>query len=120
MKKPKSTNPLMVELIQDLIARSREEKSLIWRDIAKRLSRSASLRAEVNISRIARYSKKGETLVVPGKVLGSGSINHPVNVAALNFSAKAKEKIIKAGGKCLSLRNLMEQNPKGTGVKIIE
>jgi large subunit ribosomal protein L18e len=57
--------------------------------------------------------------VVPGKVLGAGAIEHPVNVAAFAFSEKAQSKILKAKGKCLTIPQLMEGNPKGSGVKII-
>ena len=47
-------------------------------------------------------------VVVPGKVLASGEINGSFTVAALNFSEVAKEKITKAGGKAITLRDLME------------
>jgi large subunit ribosomal protein L15 len=33
------------------------------------------------------------------KVLGKGSVNHPIHLYALNITKKAKEKIIAAGGK---------------------
>jgi large subunit ribosomal protein L18e len=57
--------------------------------------------------------------VVPGKVLGTGKIDHPVNVAAFAFSEQARSKILKAKGKCLSISDLMKKNPKGTNIKII-
>jgi large subunit ribosomal protein L18e len=58
-------------------------------------------------------------VVVPGKVLGAGRIDHPVHVAAFTFSEQARSKILRAKGKCLSILELMEKNPKGTNVKII-
>jgi large subunit ribosomal protein L18e len=57
--------------------------------------------------------------VVPGKVLGAGKIDHPVNVAAFAFSEQARSKILRTKGKCLSILDLMKKNPKGTNVKII-
>jgi len=60
-----------------------------------------------------------ETVVVPGKVLGAGKIDHPINVAAFAFSDQARLKILKAKGKCLSILELMKKNPKGANVKII-
>jgi large subunit ribosomal protein L18e len=59
-------------------------------------------------------------VVVPGKVLGAGNLDHPVSVAAFSFSAEAKSKISKAKGKCLSISELIEDNPKGSNVKIME
>lgn len=73
----------------------------------------------MNLSRINRYTKGGETVVVPGKVLGAGRIDHPINVAAFAFSERARSKILKAKGKCFSIPELTKKRPKGTGVKII-
>jgi large subunit ribosomal protein L18e len=71
------------------------------------------------MSKLNRYTQKGDTAVVPGKVLGVGRIEHPLNVAAVAFSKLARTKILKAKGKCLSFYELMEKNPKGSQVKII-
>jgi len=87
--------------------------------VADRLSRSRRRSIAVNISRLNRYTKDGETVVVPGKVLGAGKMDHPVHVAAFAFSEGARLKILKAKGKCLSILELAEKNPKGTNVKII-
>lgn len=116
MKKSKSTNPVLLKLIEDLNTKAREERRPIWRDLAKRMSKSAKGRARINISRICRHTKDNDTVVVPGKVLASGSINHPIIIAAFDFSAQAREKIISAGGKCISLQELIKmktvKNPR--------
>jgi large subunit ribosomal protein L18e len=119
VKKTKTTNPELVELIRFLRKQSRENKANVWRDMAERLSTSRRKRIAVNISRLNRYTQKNETVVVPGKVLGAGEINHPVTVAAFAFSKKAKEKIKTAKGKCLTFFDLVKKNPKGSKAKII-
>jgi len=120
MKKIRATNPELITLIRTLRKSSRENKVKIWRDIADRLARSKQRRAAVNVSRLNRHTKDGETVVVPGKVLGAGEIDHPIKVAAFAFSKQAESKILGAKGKCLSIQELIERNPKGTNVKIIE
>ncbi len=75
--------------------------------------------AEVNVGRIARYTKEGETVAVPGKVLGNGTIEHKITVAAVDFSKEAKDKILNAGGKCLTFDDLLKTNPKGTKIKLM-
>jgi large subunit ribosomal protein L18e len=75
--------------------------------------------AEVNVGRIARYTKEGETVAVPGKILGTGTIEHKITVAAINFSKEAKDKILNAGGKCLTIDDLSKANPKGTKIKLM-
>ena len=72
----------------------------------------------MNVSRLNRHTKEGETVVVPGKVLGAGGINHPLVVAAFSFSELAKSKILKAKGKCLQIADIIDKNPKGTNVRI--
>lgn len=114
------TNPKITELITNLKEKSYREKAAIWRDIARKLEKSARRQAEVNLSQINRHTKPDELVLVPGKVLSSGALDHKVQIAALNFSKKATEKIDNAGGECLDINQLLEKNPKGTGVRIIE
>ena len=65
MKKTKSINPETRELIE--ILKNKKEK--IWKDLAVRISKSKKNRPTVNLSRINRYAKSGEIIIVPGKVL---------------------------------------------------
>jgi large subunit ribosomal protein L18e len=119
MKTPEKTNQELKNLIRFLEKAAREKNAKIWKAVAKLLSKSSRKRIVVNISKINRHTKKGETIVVPGKVLAAGEIKHPVIIAAYAFSQTAKIKITKAKGKCLSISELVEKNPKGSNVKII-
>jgi len=118
-RKTEITNPELIRLIRFLRKKSRENEAPIWRRVAEILSKPKRRRIAVNISRISRYTKENDEVVVTGKVLGSGIINHPVKVAAFDFSNQARSKIMKAKGKCLTIAELAEMNPKGTNVKII-
>jgi len=119
MKQIKSTNPELISLIRSLRKKARESEAKIWRAVADHLSQSRQRRITVNLSKLNRYTETGETVVVPGKVLGAGKINHSLNVAAFAFSKQARSKILKTKGKCMSILELMGKNPKGSGVKII-
>ncbi len=119
MNEIKATNPQLIMLIRFLRKHSREHKARIWRTIAEYLGKPKRKRVAVNISRLNRYTQKNDVVVVPGKVLGAGELDHPITVAAFAFSAKAREKIQKAKGKCLSLMELAQKNPKGSNIKII-
>jgi large subunit ribosomal protein L18e len=116
----RKTNPRILGLITDLRALSRDNGVNIWRDIAKRLERPTRNYSEVNLSKINRYTIEDETVIVPGKVLSSGNIEHKVIVAALGFSDSAKEKIMEKGGSCLNIEDLVKENPNGSGVKIMQ
>ncbi|MBD6955075.1 MAG: 50S ribosomal protein L18e [Thermoplasmata archaeon] len=113
------TNPELISLIRSLKQKSKEENVNIWRDIAERLEKPLRVWPEVNVSRIERYANENDVIIVPGKVLGSGMLKKKVTVSAYRFSREAKEKIENAGGKTLTIEELMAINPKGKGVKII-
>ncbi len=115
----RSTNEELIKLTRFLKKVSGEKDAGVWRATADQLEKGRSRRAEVNIGRIARFTSANETIVVPGKVLGSGTINHPVRVAAFEFSTSAITAIADAGGKCLSIRELVEANPAGKGIRIV-
>jgi large subunit ribosomal protein L18e len=119
MKKAKPTNPELISTIRLLKKNAKENDARIWRKIAEYLSRTRRKRIAVNLSRINRYTKTGETVAVPGKVLAVGELNHPVIVTALAFSENAVAKIEKVKGRCLTFPELMKKNPKGSNVRII-
>ena len=116
--KIKKTNQNLVNLINVLIENGYKKDAMIWVAVAKRLAKPTRRMAEVNISKINRYTKKGDTIVVPGKVLGCGDLDHSVLVSAFKFSESAKSKIEKTG-KTMTIEELMKKNPKGTGVKVM-
>ena len=119
MKETKTNNPELIQLIQLLKKESREKQAAIWLDIAEYLSCSRSRRVAVNLDKISRNTKRSDTVVVPGKVLGTGNMNHAVTVASFDASQKAKEKIELAKGTYVSIPELLANNPKGTNVRII-
>jgi large subunit ribosomal protein L18e len=119
MKETKTTNPELIQLISLLKKESREKQVGIWLDIAEYLSKTRSQRVSVNLSTVNRNTKRSDVVVIPGKLLGSGSIDHAMTVAAFNVSQKAKEKIVAAKGKYLSIPELMEKNPLGANIRII-
>lgn len=119
MRKLKKTNPNLISLINLLRQEGYKNNTPLWVDISKRLLKPTRHQPEVNVSRINRYTTKGDTVVIPGKVLGAGDLDHSVTVAAFVFSQSAKEKI-NARGKSLTIEELLRENPKGTGIKIME
>lgn len=119
-KKGSPTNPILRGLVRRLRRKGKELEAKIWVDLADRLSRSNRSRSEVNVSRINRNTEEGEVVVVPGKILGAGKLDHPITVAAFNFSSGAERRIQEAGGKTLSIGELLDERPSGKNVKIME
>lgn len=119
MPKPTGpTNPVLKSLIQELRREGRKRKVRIWQRAAEILSNPTRRRVEVNLSKINRYGGNG-TVLVPGVVLASGSIDRPLTVSAFRFSAAAREKIIRAGGRAIHIKQLLQENPEGKGVILL-
>ncbi|WP_222918648.1 50S ribosomal protein L18e [Natrinema sp. SYSU A 869] len=112
------TNPRLNDLIAELKSTSRETDADVWRDVADRLEKPRRTHAEVNLGRIERYAREEETVVVPGKVLGSGALQKNVTVAAVNFSSSAETKIDQVG-ETVPLEEVLENNPEGSNVRVI-
>ena len=111
------TNPRLQSLIADCKAQAREGAG-VWGDVADRLEKPRRTHAEVNLGRIERYAKEEETVIVPGKVLGSGALRKNVTVAAVDFSSSARTKISQVG-EAIDLEQAIEQNPEGSNVRVI-
>ncbi len=114
-----STNIVLRLLISDLRKYANQYKAPVWDAVAELLSKSSRKRPVVNLSKISRYSSDGDTIVVPGKVLGSGTLSKRVTIAAFSFSETALNKIKAGGGRGITIRDLLKENPEGRGVKII-
>ena len=112
------TNPRLEGLIAELKAASRNGGGDVWGDVAGRLEGPRRSHAEVNLGRIERYAREDETVVVPGKVLGSGALTKEVTVAAVDFSGTARTKIEQVG-ETLHLEQAVAQNPDGSNVRVI-
>jgi large subunit ribosomal protein L18e len=112
------TNPRLQRLIAELKSVSRESGAGVWQDVADRLEKPRRTHAEVNLGRIERYAETDETVVVPGKVLGSGVLRKDVTVAAVDFSSTAREKIEQVGD-AVELEQALEGNPEGSDVRVI-
>jgi len=103
----RKANPELVKTIRLL------KKQKAWFEIASILSGSRRNKTSINLDRIK------EDVIVAGKVLSQGEIEKH-KVVAFSFSEKAKEKIIKAGGKALTILEELKLNPEMKGLKILK
>lgn len=112
-------NPNLIRLIKSLKNKARLNEAPIWRDVAERLEKSNQNWAEVNLSTIERNTEENDTIVVPGKVLGSGYITKSLTVGSFNISEGARKTIEDNGGKWLTIRELVDKNPDGSGIRLM-
>ncbi len=112
-------NSIRLKLGRDLEKQTRKSKQNIWKNISEKLLASRKNRVSVNVAHISRNSKEGSSVVVPGKVLGAGEIDHKVTVAAFSFSHGAREKITASGGKCVEISEFAKNTAEVKDVLIL-
>jgi large subunit ribosomal protein L18e len=118
VKRTGPTNLELNSLIEELKQKSLENGVKLWKRLAKDLQKPSRQRRIINIYKINKYAREGETIVVPGKVLNMGELDKKVDIAAFSFSDKVKHKINMVA-KTLSIKELMEKNPEGKKVRIM-
>ena len=104
-------------LVNTLLA---AKNSAQWQNVADILSGPTRRHASINLKEIDAQSKEGDIIIVPGKVLGSGSLNKKITVCALHFSASAREKAKGNKSEFITILDEIKKNPKAEGVKIIQ
>ncbi len=67
-------------------------------------------RVSVNVYKINKYSKDGDNVIVPGKVLSIGKLDHKVNIAAIEFSQGAMMRIKESNSKVMKLEDIIKLN----------
>ena len=97
----------------------KRNKAPIWRALQEELAGPRANRREINVRRLAQITKANEVVVIPGKVLGTGSLGHKLTVCAFSISETAAKKIIESGGKVVTFDDLINKHPDGKGVRII-
>ena len=117
VKRTGPTNYQVQELLRELETKALESR--FWKRIIKDLTKPTRQRRTVNVYKIDKFAKEGDTVIIPGKVLSVGSLSKKVEVAALSFSEEARGKIEKANGKIMTIKELFQSNPEGKNVRIL-
>jgi len=113
-------NPKRIAIIELLKNFNRDKNHGIWNKVIKELSRSRKNRRKVNLWKINKYSKENDIVIIPGKVLGSGKIDHKVTICGFEFSKKVKDLANKDENiNLITINDLLKQNPRGSNVKIL-
>ena len=86
-------------------------------DLAKKLSTSTRQHTKLSLDGLNKI--KEDKIILIGKVLGQGEVTKKCSIAALGFSEQAKEKLKKAGCEIKTFKQMIEENKKLEGVKII-
>ncbi len=97
----------------------RKEQKPFWKRVAELLAKPKRRRIEVNLRKIEKLAKEGDTVVVPGKVLGDGKLTKKVNVVAFSFSESAKRMMKEAGAKYMEIEEYYKKNKEAKDATIL-
>lgn len=119
LQKRVPTNPELVSTINFLKLKGRQTQTPLWNAVARYLSKSRRSRIVLNLGQVSRRVSDGAMLVVPGKVLSAGEPAQKLTIAAFKFTPETMSKVQKAGGRCIPIPKLVEENPSGKGVRLL-
>ncbi len=105
--------------IRSLRTAFKRSRAPIWRALQEELAGPRANRREINVRRLEEITKADEVVVVPGKVLGTGSLGHKLTVCAFSISETAARKVRESGGKVVTFDDLINKYPDGKGLRII-
>ncbi len=108
--------PSISKTVGALERASRGNDAPIWSKVAKMARGTTSAKKVVNIKKIAAYSKEGDSVLVPGKVLGIGSIPHKITLYSFSISESAAMLITKVGGSVKPIDDAVKDHPTGKGL----
>lgn len=104
------------ELAATIIQAKKHNK---WIKIAGILSSPRRNKIAVNLDDIEQNSKEGDTIVIPGKVLGQGDVSKKLRVVAVSFSEEARKKLKDKKAEIIKISEEIKINPEAKGIKLI-
>ena len=107
------TNQVVIRMASDLKKASTKNDAPIWGKLAEYALKPSIARRDINLNRISQLTKDNDTVVFPGKVLGTGNISHKITLCSFSISNSAAAKVLENGGKLISHADLIKQNPTG-------
>ena len=110
----KKTNALLVKTI--ISAKKNNE----WLGVAEILSGPRKKWININLGEIDKKIQDGEKVIISGKVLSQGEITKKIKIIALDFSDKAREKLLKSKREISSIIEEIQKNPEAKGVRILK
>ena len=113
------TNQVVIRMAKDLKKASTKNDAPIWAKLSEYALKPSVARRYINLKSIGQLTKDSDTVVFPGKVLGTGDIDHKITLCSFSISTSAATKILEKGGKIVSFSDLIEKYPTGKGVKLL-
>lgn len=101
------------------MAEKKNKISPFWARVAEVSARPKRKKMGVNVGKIAKLTKAGQTVVVADKILAAGKISHAITVASPAISAGAAKTLKAAGCKVVGIEEMKKSNPTGKDIVLL-
>jgi large subunit ribosomal protein L18e len=113
------TNQVVIQMVKALRGASKKNNAPIWEKLAEFALKPTRAKRTLNLGQIDKFVSDNDVIIVPGKVLGTGSLSHKITLCSFSISSTGAKKIMQSGGKILDITQIIKNYPTGKGVKII-
>jgi large subunit ribosomal protein L18e len=117
--KTKIRNQLRRKGRKELVTTLFNSKNDFWVGLAGILSGPRRIKIVMNLEKIDKESKEGETILIPGKILSQGEINKKMRIVAKEFSKKAEDKLLESKIDFSKIDEEIKKNPEAKGIRIL-
>ncbi|MEM3841252.1 MAG: 50S ribosomal protein L18e [Candidatus Micrarchaeaceae archaeon] len=119
LKKENDNTLEWLKTLEEAVANGKRRH--LWKKLHNAAARPRRSAFKVNVYEINKNSSEGDYVIVPGKILGEGSMDHKVSIAAINFTEGAKEELASKGCRFVSIRELVKEldSSKNGRVKVL-
>ncbi|VVB77219.1 50S ribosomal protein L18e [uncultured archaeon] len=87
-----------------------KDKSNVYARAYDIAARSRRKRIAVNISKLEKCANDNETVLVPGKVLGNGTLSKKITICAVEFSEPALAKLKDSGCAIVDVEEILKKD----------
>lgn len=91
----------------------------VWKRVREILLQPKRREVEVNLHKLDKVTASGDTVVVPGKVLGIGKLSHPLTLAYVDASASARKGLADAKATAIPLQAFLQKSADAKNIKIV-
>ena len=113
------TNQIVIQMVKTLRGASKKNNAPIWERLADLALKPTRAKRTINLGQLDKFVSDNDVVVVPGKVLGTGSLSHKITLCSFSISTTGAKKITESGGKVLDISQIIKNHPTGKGEKII-
>lgn len=113
------TNQIVIQMVKTLRGASKKNNAPIWGKLAELALKPTRAKRTINLGQLDKFVADNDVVIVPGKLLGTGSLSHKITICSFSISTTGAKKITESGGKILDIAQIIKNHPTGKGVKII-